>query len=1291
MDNKDEKDDKTELGGTTEDDEKKLQEEKEQASNLLKETNERNAAKSKFRTQNQNAADHRPDEDYFHKLDSSLKKNTAFVKKLGKLTEQQRSSLEKEFNSLNLTRYIQEVVSTIVDAKLKMSDVPCAVYICSLMHRRYSDFTTLLFQTLRRTFQQRNEDKANLCNIMSKLRTELRFVSELTVAGILTDKGGLTLVYNQLSMMINVDKDKHDLLSVVISLCKHCGEDLAGLISRKNRTLASKFDIELPRSNVFAAEKQKIFYNALTEYWQSVRDHLLKIHKELKKMDKSNKQILQTKGELHEERSKAFQEKQSSYLKLSMNCNTLADLLDVDVPDLPEDELTSQDPDSSINIYDPAVKGAELLGEQSPWEDEDQMSFYTNLLDLKAIIPAILFKDNAANKSGKKSPSKRTRMKSGSQEKPIGPKISGKGEESIDRIAEDMSEIDIGQIDDAAKDAVQKATEAATAVVSGNAEENNDDVDEDDDDIAENEEDIEKQVLGQDDETEEEDVNLGTTMKLMMENFITSLQNCINRDLIDRAAQDFCMNLNTRVNRRKLVRALFNVHRSRLDLLSFYGRLVATLHPCMPDVAENLTTMLLKDYRFHMRKKDQIHIESKVKTVRFIGEVTKFGMISHSDTLNCLKQLIHDFSPHAIEMACGLLEVCGCFLFRTPETHLLTRVLLEQLMRKRTAKPLDTRYSTMIDNAYYYCNPPEVEKVVQKPRPPLHQYIRKLIYKDLSKSTVEKVLRQMRKLQWTEEPVKNYAIRVLTQVWNVKFNNVHCLASLVAGLISYQDDVGIKIVDDLLEEIRIGMEIIHPRYNQRRISAAKYLGELYNYRMFDSTIIFNTLYSFITFGVSYNHMNPSVLDPPEHLFRIRLVCILLETCGQYFDRGTSKKKLDYFLQYFQRYIWFKKTSSIWSQTTEGSESEDEQQTSKFLKPPFPVEIEYLVQDTIEPLRPKLKLASSIQEANKFVADVEKEIFAKLAEVAPNDNFHSLGNIPSKESQPANVSQQGLQPIPEDSEIRGGQVSSKPVVAPTTATTAPSALDTSSQSGTSDYDSSDEDDDSGKDDDYDEMEVRKTRVGMNDDHTEHTMEDEECIDDEDIIKTDSMQTTPRGSVRHLPSTEDDEFQKALDNIMIESLQARKTTQVQQQDMTVPVSVKKSMLKNDSPGEDNAIKFLLLTKKAGKQTLKPLLIPKTEHLAASLKDRAQAEQKQKQELKKITLSINERQVEEEHQQELFNSTRSPPANLNRERRPKYQPPKGAPNADLIFNTGGSFLNRTMRRRGSFQKRGYVRYST
>ena len=52
-----------------------------------------------------------------------------------------------------------------------------------------------------------------------------------------------------------------------------------------------------------------------------------------------------------------------------------------------------------------------------------------------------------------------------------------------------------------------------------------------------------------------------------------------------------------------------------------------------------------------------------------------------------------------------------------------------------------------------------------------------------------------------------YAVKCLSQCWNVKFNNVHCLASLVAGLAGYRDDVGHIVVDDVLEDIRAGMEV----------------------------------------------------------------------------------------------------------------------------------------------------------------------------------------------------------------------------------------------------------------------------------------------------------------------------------------------------------------------------------------------------------------------------------------------------------------------------------------------------
>ena len=78
---------------------------------------------------------------------------------------------------------------------------------------------------------------------------------------------------------------------------------------------------------------------------------------------------------------------------------------------------------------------------------------------------------------------------------------------------------------------------------------------------------------------------------------------------------------------------------------------------------------------------------------------------------------------------------------------------------------------------------------------------------------------------------------------------IHCAASIVSGLQRHQEDATVRVVDNILEDIRFTMEVPDPRLNQRRFAQVRYLGELYNYKMIDSNVIFATLYSLITFAV----------------------------------------------------------------------------------------------------------------------------------------------------------------------------------------------------------------------------------------------------------------------------------------------------------------------------------------------------------------------------------------------------------------------------------------------------------
>ncbi|KAG8699751.1 hypothetical protein FRC09_006404 [Ceratobasidium sp. 395] len=262
------------------------------------------------------------------------------------------------------------------------------------------------------------------------------------------------------------------------------------------------------------------------------------------------------------------------------------------------------------------------------------------------------------------------------------------------------------------------------------------------------------------------------------------------------------------------------------------------------------------------------------------------------------------------------------------------------------------------------CNPPERAPRVEKTRPPIDMFIRHLVYDVLSKKTIDKVLRLLRKVDWNDPSVDAVLLRVFTKPWKVKYSNVSLLAMLAYDLQRYHADFSIRVVDQILEDIRLGMEQNIYKNNQRRVAGMKYLGELYMYRLISSTLVFDTLWLSVTFGHPDGRPLPgqvSPIDAPDDFFRIRLVCVLLDSCGMCFDQGSQKKKLDNFLTFLQLYV--------------------------HCKSPMPMEVDFMLNDTIEALRPKLILAKSFEEA-AIAVDAMFDLVARTGEDANGDGDES---------------------------------------------------------------------------------------------------------------------------------------------------------------------------------------------------------------------------------------------------------------------------------------------------------------
>lgn len=136
------------------------------------------------------------------------------------------------------------------------------------------------------------------------------------------------------------------------------------------------------------------------------------------------------------------------------------------------------------------------------------------------------------------------------------------------------------------------------------------------------------------------------------------------------------------------------------------------------------------------------------------------------------------------------------------------------------------------------------------------------MFEDLTRSTTERVLKQLRRLPWDEQChvlslfvsvssadiEQKWILKALLKVGQGKFQHIHLIASVAKGLTRYHDVLGVRLVDEVLEAIRAGMENNNFRLQRQRLAMVKYLGELYNYRMTDSGVIFDTLYSLITLG-----------------------------------------------------------------------------------------------------------------------------------------------------------------------------------------------------------------------------------------------------------------------------------------------------------------------------------------------------------------------------------------------------------------------------------------------------------
>ena len=210
---------------------------------------------------------------------------------------------------------------------------------------------------------------------LSKLRVDLRLYADLVSVAVFGLKEGLTLLGTLLTFLVNTDKDNHNNLNIILQFCRFCGDDFAGLASRKMKLLEGKYgqyrNMEpLPDSALLPPDKQKNVKQLLHVYFESAVTHLQKLTKDIAKTEKKNRQILYSKGEVDQERKDKLAEMVSTFEKLHTNTETLSDLLGVDMPEISVPEDPEGDKADGLGLVSDIEFNMPPGCEDDIWEDK---------------------------------------------------------------------------------------------------------------------------------------------------------------------------------------------------------------------------------------------------------------------------------------------------------------------------------------------------------------------------------------------------------------------------------------------------------------------------------------------------------------------------------------------------------------------------------------------------------------------------------------------------------------------------------------------------------------------------------------------------------------------------------------------------------------------------------------------------------------------------------------------------------------------------------------------------------
>ena len=731
-------------------------------------------------------------------LDSSMKKNTAVIRKLKTLSEASAQSILNDLKKVNHSKYVSEAVSAVLEAPLKIKDVKAAVEVLSALNQ-YPDFETLLFKALVDELTSRSDEV-----VVSKKRVLLRLFFGCAQAGIFSvsnvryatlDKifrALTTSIVEKLSPAPDCLGASLQSLALVNSFLKAGGPGLYPRVcGYKNemrlRELAEGGNDSVAKACVEEIEKinqAKLGLWTLSEgdeqkmrmkvqaYVEGALKALDRWYKHVMQTKKSNDATIQSRGDISEKRHQEYGEMCDALDAFQKAVRTLAGTLRVMLPEyVVEQEVEVEEKGGSVKVVEPT----------RIFEDAEERALYMALPQLAEVVPSTLLGmvrgDRGEGGGG-----------------------DGDGEQGTER--EDPTE---GVEEDHDEEEIRGEVEATSTSQDASS----------------------------------------------LSELIGRLPACVTMEECDAFAVQYCYVGGKKASSQKaLALALSRPPHGAIQLLPFYSRIISSLSPFFPIIKEEILSIL---HRQFLGLKNVLDIstdtlEPRLRNACYIAELVKFGIYPPGKAFLQLRSLFDDFSRQNIDTACCLVQNCGNYLYRRPDTSERMVNMMNIMIKLKDAKNLESRHEELIAQAKATMYGLDT-KVERKLRSPVHEFVRYQVYSLLISETVNEVAQNLRRIDWKEE-AGYVRKKILGAVRKGKTSQLVPLARLVLELQRYDHRFGIDVIDEVVEEIFCGLD--HPEigHYHRRLSMTRFLGALAHVHMpgVDSQMIVDLMRTFMSYS-----------------------------------------------------------------------------------------------------------------------------------------------------------------------------------------------------------------------------------------------------------------------------------------------------------------------------------------------------------------------------------------------------------------------------------------------------------